>query len=100
MNVEEAVAAVTDGADKLLSCLGQPFVAYHVTRIMREVDVGHAHEMQQEFLERNVETLVLEGFEDAAAARFASLLNHRVDLAWQRLHSPEALDTGQRRSAA
>ena len=87
MTIEEAVSAVTEGSGKLLSCLGQPFVTYHVTRIMREADMEHAHEMQQEFLHRNVETLVLEGFEDTAAERFASLLNRRVNTAWQCLHS-------------
>ena len=87
MNIEEAVSAVTEGADRLLSCLGQPFVAYHLTRIMREADFDHAHEMQQEFLERNVEALVLEGLEDAAAERVAHLLDERVESAWMRLHS-------------
>lgn len=89
MNIEEAVSAVTEGADRLLSCLGQPFVAYHVTRIMREADCDHAHEMQQEFLERNVEALVLEGFEDAAAERVAQLFDRRVGSAWMQLHSAD-----------
>jgi hypothetical protein len=91
MNIEEAVSAVTEGADRLLSCLGQPFVAYHVTKIMRESDIDHAHEMQQEFLERNVEALVLEGFEDAAAERVAQLFDQRVESAWMRLHSADGV---------
>ena len=91
MNVEEAVSAVTEGADKLLSCLGRPFVAYHITRIMRESDVEHAHEMQQEFLERNVEALVLEGLENGAAERVAWLLDQRVESTWQRLQSVDSV---------
>ena len=89
VSIEEAVSAATEGAERLLSCLGQPFVTYHVTRIMREVDVERAHEMQCAFLHRNVETLVLEGVDDGDAERFASLLNRRVGSAWQRLHSAE-----------
>jgi hypothetical protein len=95
MNVEEAVSAVTEGADKLLSCLGQPFVAYHLTKIMREADVDHAHEMQQEFLERNVEALVLEGLEDDDAERVAQLLDQRVESAWMRLHTGDPASLGQ-----
>ena len=67
MNIEEAVAAATDQATTLVSCLGQPVVSYHVTVIMREDDVEHAQEMQQEFLRRSVEALVADGLEDAVA---------------------------------
>src|SRR3954452_1040892 len=89
MNIEEAVAAATDGATTLLSCLGQPVVAYHVTAIMREANAGHALEMQQQLLRRTVETLLADGLEGAAAARFASVLDSRVGRAWRQLHSAD-----------
>ena len=90
MNIEEAVAAATatDETNTLLSCLGQPVVAYHVTAIMREADAEHAREMQQEFLRRSVEALVADGLEDAAAERLASRLDGRVGSTWRLLHSP------------
>jgi hypothetical protein len=87
MNIEEAVAAATAEASTLLSCLGQPVVAYHVTAIMREPDVGQAREMQQEFLRRSVQALVADGLEDAIAENFASLLERRVGSTWRLLHS-------------
>jgi hypothetical protein len=89
MNVEEAVAAVTDGAIRLLPCLCQPVVAYHVTAIMREADVEHAQEMQEEFLRRSVEALIADGLEDAAAEQVASILAGRVGSAWSLLHSTD-----------
>jgi hypothetical protein len=87
MNIEEAVASATDGATILLSCLGQPVVAYQVTAIMREADVEHACEMQLEFLRSTVEALVADGLDDASAERFASVLDGRVGAAWRLLHS-------------
>ena len=90
MNIEEAVASATDGATTLLSCLGQPVLAYHVTAIMREADVEHARDLQQQFLQQTREALVADGLEDSAAARFASVFDRRVGRAWQRLHSAEA----------
>jgi hypothetical protein len=89
MNIEEAVAAATDGATTLLSCLGQPVVAYHITAIMREADVAHARDMQQQFLERTREALVADGLENGTAARFASVFDSRVRRAWKRLHPAE-----------
>ncbi len=89
MNIEEAVAAATAEANTLLSCLSQPVVAYHVTAIMREPDVEHAREMQQEFLRRSVEALVDDGLEDAVAEHFASMLAGRVGSAWRLLHSAD-----------
>jgi hypothetical protein len=89
MNIEEAVATATDGASTLLSCLGQPVVAYHITAIMREADVEHAREMQQEFLRRIVEGLIADGLEDAAAEHFASALAHRLGSAWRLLHTAD-----------
>ena len=89
MNIEEAVASATDGAVTLLSCLGRPVVVYHITAIMREADVEHAREMQQEFLRRSAEALVADGLEDAAAEHFASTLTDRVGSAWRLLHSAD-----------
>ena len=86
MNIEEAVASATDGSTTLLSCLGQPVLAYHVTAIMREADVTHARDMQQQFMQRTREALVADGLEDGAAARFASVFDDRVRRAWERLH--------------
>ena len=86
MKIEEAIAAATAEASALLSCLGQPVVAYHVTAIMREPDVEQAREMQQQFLRRSVEALVADGLEDAVAECFASLLNGRVGSTWRLLH--------------
>ena len=89
MNIEEAVATVTDGAGGLLSCLCQPVVTYHVTAIMRETDVDHAKDMQEEFLRRSVEALVADGLEGAAAERLASKLVGRLGSAWRLLHSTD-----------
>jgi hypothetical protein len=89
MNIEEAVASATDGATTLLSCLGQPVLAYHLTAIMREADVEHARDMQRQFLQRTREALVADGLEDSAAARFASVFDSRVRRAWRRLHPTE-----------
>jgi hypothetical protein len=88
MNIEEAVAAATDEASPLLSCLGQPVLAYHVTAIMRERDVEHARQMQQEFLRRSVDALVADGLDDDVAERFAALVNGRVGSTWRLLHPP------------
>ena len=89
MKIEDAVATAADGASTLLGCLGQPVVAYHLTAIMREADVEHAREMQQEFLRRSVEALVADGLDDAAAEHFASALARRVGSAWRLLHSAD-----------
>jgi hypothetical protein len=89
MNIEEAVATVTDGAVGLLSCLCHPVVTYHVTAIMREADVEHAQEMQDEFLRRSVEALIADGVENAAAEQLASMLAGRVGSAWTLLHSTD-----------
>ncbi|WP_245470532.1 hypothetical protein [Mesorhizobium sp. M2C.T.Ca.TU.002.02.1.1] len=86
MNIEEAVTAATAGSGALLSCLGQPVVAYHVTAIMRETDKGHARQMQLALLRRSIEALVDDGLEDAEAERFASQLHGRVGSAWDLLH--------------
>src|SRR4051794_24745871 len=89
MNTEEAVAVATEGAATLLSCLGQPVVAYHLMAIMREADIQHAREMQQEFVRRAIEALVADGLGDAAAELFAASLEGRVGSAWRLLHSAQ-----------
>ncbi|MEI9406564.1 hypothetical protein [Mesorhizobium argentiipisi] len=86
MNIEEAVTAATAGSGALLSCLGQPVVAYHVTVILRETDKRHARQMQLALLRRSIEALVDEGLEDVEAEHFASQLHGRVGLAWDLLH--------------
>ncbi|PBB84057.1 hypothetical protein EN817_10925 [Mesorhizobium sp. M3A.F.Ca.ET.174.01.1.1] len=86
MQIEDAVAAVTAEASALLSCLGQPVVAYHVTEIMRETDMEHAREMRLALVRRSIEALVDDGLEDAAAERFASQFSGRVGLTWRLLH--------------
>jgi hypothetical protein len=86
MNIEEAVTAATAGSGALLSCLGQPVVAYHVTAIMRETDKIHARQMQLALLRRSIEALVDDGFEDLEAEIFASQFDGRVDSAWDLLH--------------
>jgi hypothetical protein len=91
MNIEEAVAAATDRATTLLSCLGQAVLAYHITAIMREADVDHARDMQRQFLERTREALVADGLENTTAARFASAFDSRVRRAWRRLHPAETM---------
>ncbi|TPJ62204.1 hypothetical protein FJ471_16915 [Mesorhizobium sp. B2-7-1] len=86
MNIEEAVTAATAGSGTLLSCLGHPVVAYHVTAIMRESDKIHARQMQLALLRRSIEALVDDGFEDLEAEIFASQFDGRVDSAWDLLH--------------
>jgi|GEM_PF-1598352 len=86
MNIEEAVTAATAGSGALLSCLGQPVVAYHVTAIMRETDKLHARRMQLALLRRSIEALVDDGLEDIEAERFASRFDGCVGSAWDRLH--------------
>ena len=61
MQIEEAVTAATAGASPLLSCLGQPVVAYHVTAILSEADAEHAYEMQLALVQRSIEALVDDG---------------------------------------
>ncbi len=90
MKIEDEVAAVPDGAIALVSSLGQPVVAYHLTAIMRESDIAQAEEMQGAFLRRSVEALVADGLEDAAAERFASSLVGRVGSAWKLVHAADA----------
>ncbi|WP_292856038.1 hypothetical protein [Mesorhizobium sp.] len=87
MKIEDAVMQATAGASTLASCLGQPVIAYHVTAIMREADLGHARQMQLALMRRSVEALVDDGLEDDAAMRFASQFQGRVDLTWQMLHA-------------
>jgi len=86
MNIEDAVTAATAGSGALLSCLGQPVVAYHVTAIMRETDKSHARQMQLALLRRTVEALVDDGLEDAEAERFASQFHGRIGSTWDLLH--------------
>ena len=86
MNVEEAVTAATAGSGALLSCLGQPVVAYHVTAIMREPDKGHARSMQLALLRRSIEALVDDGLDDSEAQHCASEFDGRVGSAWDLLH--------------
>ena len=86
MNIEEAVTAATVGSGALLSCLGQPVVAYHVTAIMRETDKIHARRMQLALLRRSIEALVEDGLEGTEAERFASQFDGRVGVAWDLLH--------------
>ncbi|TGP57554.1 hypothetical protein EN802_21355 [bacterium M00.F.Ca.ET.159.01.1.1] len=86
MNIEEAVTAATAGSGALLSCLGQPVVAYHVTAIMRETDKIHAREMQLALLRRSIEALVDDGLEDIEAEIFASQFDGRIGSAWDQLH--------------
>ncbi|WP_232375759.1 hypothetical protein [Mesorhizobium comanense] len=87
MKIEDAVTAVTSEANALLSCLGQPVVAYHVTAIMREADREHARRMQLALMRRSVEALVDDGLEDDAAMHFAAQFDGRVDSTWQLLHA-------------
>jgi len=86
MKIEEAVTAVTAEENALLSCLGQPVVAYHVTAIMSEADFEHAREMQIALMRRSVEALVDDGLEDDAAHDFASRFDGRVGSAWRQLY--------------
>ncbi|WP_246688677.1 MULTISPECIES: hypothetical protein [unclassified Mesorhizobium] len=86
MNIEEAVTAATAESGELLSCLGQPVVAYHVTAIMREPDRGHARRMQLALLRRSIEALVDDGLDDGEAEHCACEFDGRVGLAWDLLH--------------
>lgn len=86
MNIEEAVTAATAGSGALLSCLGQPVVAYHVTAIMREADKNHARQMQLALVRRTIEALVDDGLEGVEAERFASQFHGRIGSAWDLLH--------------
>jgi hypothetical protein len=91
MQIEDAVLAATADAGLLLSCLGQPFVAYHVTAIMTEPDAGHADAMRRAFMARSVEALVDDGLDDDLAEDFASTFHNRVGSAWRRLHAGEGV---------
>ncbi|UDL89343.1 hypothetical protein LGH82_30485 [Mesorhizobium sp. PAMC28654] len=90
MKIEEAVTAVTAEANALLSCLGQPVVAYHVTAIMSEADFEHAREMQLALMRRSIEALVDDGLEDVAAEHFAARFHGCVGSTWRLLHRSEA----------
>ena len=87
MKIEDAVAAVTAEANALLSCLGQPVIAYHVTAIMREANLEHARQMQLALMRRSVEALVDDGLEDVAAEHFASQFHGRLGSTWSLLHA-------------
>ncbi|MGX5842448.1 hypothetical protein ACWGTI_17165 [Mesorhizobium sp. ArgA1] len=87
MKIEEAVTAVTSEASTLMSCLGLPVIAYHVTAIMREADLEHARQMQLALMRRSVEALVDDGLEDVVAEYFASQFDGRVGLTWRLLHA-------------
>ncbi|WP_258052310.1 hypothetical protein [Mesorhizobium sp. INR15] len=89
MKIEEAVTAATAEASALMSCLGQPVVAYHVTAIMREADLEHARQMQLALMRRSIEALVDDGVEGIVAERFASRFHGRVGLTWRRLHASD-----------
>ncbi|WP_245437868.1 MULTISPECIES: hypothetical protein [unclassified Mesorhizobium] len=91
MKIEDAVTAVTAEANALLSCLGQPVVAYHVTEIMREADQEHARQMQLALMRRSIEALVDDGLEDVAAERFASQFHGRVGSTWRLLHASDGV---------
>jgi len=86
MQIEEAVSAATAEAGALLSCLGQPVVAYHVTEIMRETDAEHAQAMQLALMRRGIEALVDDGLENIEAEHFASQFHGRIGLTWELLH--------------
>jgi hypothetical protein len=86
MNIEEAVTAATAESGALLSCLGQPVVAYHITAILRETDRSHAREMQLALLRRSIEALVDDGLEGNEAERFASQFDGRIRSTWNQLH--------------
>jgi len=91
MKIEDAVTAVTAEANALLSCLGQPVVAYHVTAIMREADLEHASRMQLALMRRSIEALVDDGLEDVAAKHFASQFDGRVGSTWRLLHASDGV---------
>ena len=86
MQIEEAVTAATAEASPLLSCLGQPVIAYHVAAIMRETDAEHARAMQLALMRRSIEALVDDGLESVEAELFASQFQGRVGLTWELLH--------------
>ena len=91
MKIEDAITAVTAEASTLLSCLGQPVVAYHVTAIMREADLEHARQMQLALMRRSIEALVDDGLEDVAAEYFAAQFDGRLGLAWRLLHATDGV---------
>ena len=91
MKIEDAVTAVTAEANAVLSCLGQPVIAYHVTAIMREADLEHARRMQLALMRRSIEALVDDGLEDEVAERFAAQFGGRVGLAWRLLHAADGV---------
>ncbi|QKD02795.1 hypothetical protein EB235_15830 [Mesorhizobium loti R88b] len=91
MKIEDAVMAATADANALLSCLGQPVVAYHVTEIMREADREYARLMQLALMQRSIEALVDDGLEDAVAERFAAQFGGRVGSAWRLLHAADGV---------
>jgi hypothetical protein len=86
MNIEEAVTVATAGSGALLSCLGQPVVAYRVAAIMRETDAGHARAMQLALKLQSIEALVDDGLEGRQAEFFASRFQQRIGSAWDLLH--------------
>jgi hypothetical protein len=87
MNIEEAVTAATAGSGALLSCLGQPVVAYHVTAIMSETDKIHARRMELALLRRIIEELVDECLDVIEGWIFASKFDSRVGSACELLHT-------------
>ncbi|MER8368048.1 hypothetical protein [Mesorhizobium sp. M1348] len=91
MKIEDAVTAVTSEPSTLMSCLGQPVVAYHVMEIMRETDLAHAREMQHALMRRSIEALVDDGLEGVAAEHFASQFDGRVGLTWRLLHASDGV---------
>ncbi|TPK63520.1 hypothetical protein FJ546_12300 [Mesorhizobium sp. B2-4-19] len=91
MKIEDAVTAVTAEANALLSCLGQPVVAYHVTEIMREADQEHARQMQLALMLRSIEALVDDGLEDGAAEHFAAQFHGRLGSTWRLLHASDGV---------
>ncbi|MER8866971.1 hypothetical protein NKI19_25230 [Mesorhizobium sp. M0751] len=91
MKIEDAVTAVTSEASTLMSCLGQPVVAYHVMEIMTETDLVHAREMQHALMRRSIEALVDDGLEGVAAEHFASQFDGRVGLTWRLLHASDGV---------
>jgi len=91
MKIEDAVTTVTAEANALVSCLGQPVIAYHVTEIMRETDLEHARRMQLALMRRSIEALVDDGLEDVAAEHFAAQFDGRLGLAWRQLHASDGV---------
>jgi hypothetical protein len=91
MKIEDAVTAVTSEANALLSCLGQPVVAYHVTEIMREANLEHARRMQLALMQRSIEALVDDGLEDIAAERYVSQFHGHLGSTWRLLHASDGV---------